>query len=235
VNNAPYSPIVARNIFGLLPIPTNPPVDPNPTPTTPPPKITPNGFMNLFNVAQVLFKVAYPPAAGQPAHDQSYVLAEGESQDNIEVTKIDQASGMITFNNNGVVQELALAAAPKITTPASPITNPGGAIGGGPSPNSGGIPRPVFGGGAAGLRNRLAAAAGTANPNGDSTGGFGNGGDSELAGLSPEAQVLVIEQNRINDQDKVNSGQLPPYPPTPITPADATGPDGSPLETSRVR
>src|SRR5690348_13284641 len=81
MNDAPYSPIVARNIFGLLPIPANT-VEANSQPAIPPPKIVPNGLMSLFGVPQALFKVSYPPAAGQPAHDQSYMLAQGESQDN---------------------------------------------------------------------------------------------------------------------------------------------------------
>src|SRR5580704_12750845 len=78
----PYASIVARNMFGLLPIPppdTNPPAPP----VDPPPKITLNGIMTIFGRDQALFKVASKPKAGQPAKDDSYVLAEGERQDDI--------------------------------------------------------------------------------------------------------------------------------------------------------
>ena len=104
----PYSPIVQRNVFGLVPIPTNPPVDPSAA--NPPPKITPNGIMTLFGKLQVLFKVAVPAKPGQPAKDESYTLGEGERQDDITVQKIDEASATITFDNHGTIQPLPLVA-----------------------------------------------------------------------------------------------------------------------------
>lgn len=228
VNDIPYSPIVARNIFGLLPIPTNNPDAANAQPTTPPPKITPNGLMSLFGVPQALFKVSYPPAGGQPAHDQSYMLAQGESEDNIEITKIDMGNAIVTFNNNGTVQELPLAAAPKITGPAAPVGNPGGGIGGGPSVGqgmaAGGIPRPIVGGGPRGPR-------GVANPGdeaqADNSGASGVGGQGnadkqvfnpasqEGGGLSPEAQALLIEQNYMQAKAS-GSKNANLFPPTPL-------------------
>ena len=227
-NLNPYAPIVARNIFGLLPIPTNPPVDPNAALATPPPKITPNGTMTLFGVPQALFKVAWPPAGGQPAKEQSYVLAEGESQDNIEVTKIDQAAGVITFNNNGTVQVLPLAAAPKLTTPASPIIGPSGAIGGGPA-QGGGIPRPMLG--RPGFPRSQANPANPASP-GDQAQGDNGGVPSVAAGegnivngiynpgaqaqeLSPEANAVLIEQAYLAAKAK-NDGTAPLFPTTPL-------------------
>ena len=210
VNDAPYSPIIARNIFGLLPIPTNAPVDPNATPATPPPKIVPNGLMSLFGVPQALFKVSYPPAGGQPAHDESYMLAQGESQDNIEVTKIDMANAVVSFNNNGTMQDIPLAAAPKITSPAAPVGGSGGV--GGVSP--GGIPRPLLGGprGIAGLG---AATAASAAGSGGGQGSDGNTAPSlapsegnsriynpatESDGLTPESQAVLATQAYINSQ-----------------------------------
>src|SRR5580692_970362 len=85
----PYATIIARNMFGLLPIPppdTNPPAPP----VDPPPKITPNGIMTIFGRDQALFKVATKPKPGQPAKEDSYVLGEGERQDDVEVVKIDR-------------------------------------------------------------------------------------------------------------------------------------------------
>jgi hypothetical protein len=105
--NNPYSPIAARNIFGLMPIPTNPPV--NAALIAPPAKITPNGIITIFGGAQVLFKVLSSPVPGQPASsEQSYILGEGESQDGIEVQKINMESAIIIFDNHGTIQELPL-------------------------------------------------------------------------------------------------------------------------------
>ena len=125
----PYATISERNVFALVPIPvvSNEPVAP---PKDPPPKITPNGIMFLFGKLEVLFKVALKPTAAQPAKDAAYVMAEGERQDDIEVVKIDQTEAKITFRNHGELQELPLADAPKLTTPAVPSTVGGAATGG---------------------------------------------------------------------------------------------------------
>jgi len=236
----PYAAIVSRNVFGLVPIPTNPPVDP--TPVEPPPKITPNGIMTIFGKLQALFNVAQPAKAGQPAHDESYVLTEGEQQDDIEVTKIDEKGGVVTFNNHGVIQEL-----PLVNGQASS----GAAPAGGPAGGGNGAPPPGFPGGNRFGRNPNLARGNfgaAANPGGG--GQFGGGGQPGLGGggaafgstgasanntvqpeenLSPEAQVLLIEKNRLDTQEAVDKGLLPPLPPTVITPSDATAADGSPL------
>ncbi len=131
INENPYTPIVTRNIFGLIPIPTNPPVDVNAN-ATPPPKITANGIMTIFGNKEALFKVAMPPKPGQAAGDQSYVLSEGESQDDIAVVKIDDQADVITFNNHGTIQILPLSTAPNLNTPTagSGVTMPNAGAGG---------------------------------------------------------------------------------------------------------
>ena len=101
----PYAPIVTRNVFDINP---PPPVDPSTLNAEPPPKITPNGTMSVFGHVQVLFKVSIPAKPGQPAKDESYMLGEGQAQDDIEVTKIYEKAGLVTFNNHGTVQQLAL-------------------------------------------------------------------------------------------------------------------------------
>ena len=122
--NNPYAPIVVRNIFSLNPVPTN---DVNATPVEPPPKITPNGIMTIFGHLQVLFKVAGTAKPGQPAKDESYILSEGQRQDEIEVTQIDEKASLVTFNNHGTVQELLLVKAnpPPVNTP---MAAPGGVV-----------------------------------------------------------------------------------------------------------
>ena len=94
------------------------PVDTSPVDTTPPPKITPNGIMTIFGQLQVLFKVANPGKPGKAAGEDDYILSEGERQDDIEVVKIDEKGGMVTFNNHGETQQLPLVAATPSSTAA---------------------------------------------------------------------------------------------------------------------
>jgi len=140
----PYAVVVIRNIFGLNP---PPPVDPNANkPAEPPVKVVPNGIMSIFGQLQVLFKVAAKPGG----KDATYMLTEGQSQDDIEVIKIDEKAASVTFNNHGVVQELPLVVTPPSSTPAvaaptvptvpgrslrMPGIMPGGASGGSPFGN----------------------------------------------------------------------------------------------------
>jgi len=230
----PYVPIVERNIFNLVPMPSTDPADAKPV--DPPPKITPNGIMSLFGQVQVLFKVAEPGKAGKPAEDQSYVMSEGERQDDIEVTKIDALASIITFNNHGVIQELPLSNVPDVSTPdAAPTGGPGfgrrpGFPGGGPRFGGGRNPgnpstgnNPSYGGNP---NTSATPNSGTANVGGNN--GYNPQSQSQND-LSPEALALLMEKNRIDTQDLVNQGLMPPLPPTPITPADAKGVGGVPL------
>ncbi len=226
----PYGLVVARNVFGL-----NPPPPPGPVqPADPPPKITPNGIMSIFGTVQALFKVTVT-IPGQPAKDKSYMLSEGQREDDIEVTKIDEKNAIITFDNHGTVQELPLANGQASGGDAAP----GGAPGGMP-------PRPTFGGNRFGnnpafnnamaFRNRALANSGGMNNNpANSNNGFGgtSANNQNDQPLSPEAQAIMIEANRAATEDLVRQGKMPPLPPTAITPPDAAGgPDGAPLIVS---
>lgn len=106
--NSSDAPVVARDIFGLSP-PSVPKTEPEPP--SQPPKITPNGIMSIFGQRQALFKVTDISSPGQPAKDTFYTLGEGEQQDGIEVTHIDESAGIVTFNNHGTLQEISLAEA----------------------------------------------------------------------------------------------------------------------------
>jgi hypothetical protein len=127
----PYEPIVTRNVFDL-----NPSISvASPVPTDPLPTITPNGITSIFGKVQVLFK-ATDNAPGQPAWEKSYIMSEGQREDDISVTKIDEKSAIITFDNHGNTQEIRLVAA---TAASGAPTTPGSA--GQPAfPNSGGLP-----------------------------------------------------------------------------------------------
>jgi len=234
VNGSPYTPIVTRNIFGLLPIPTNPPVDP--TPVAPPPKITLNGITTIFGAKEALYKVATPPKPGQPAGDMSYALGEGEGEDDIEVVKIDTDADVVTFNNHGTIQDLPMTAAPNLSTPVAPVVGPGLPIpGGGP----GRFARPG-GPGFLGRRNQPQNNPDNAyNPNnGDqnsaapTAGAVPSGGD-----LTPEAQVILMEAQRAEWQNDPKNNPSPAIiPPTPLTDQNTPGggtpdapPDGPPV------
>ena len=114
----PYTPVVARNIFGLNPVQAT-----DAAPVDPPPKITLTGIMSISGKAQVLFKAAGTGKPGQPAKDQFYILSLGQRQDDIEVTRINEKAELVTFNNHGTVQEIPLASTPALT--ATPTPGPG--------------------------------------------------------------------------------------------------------------
>jgi hypothetical protein len=225
----PYAPVVVRNIFGLNPLP---PVDPNAKDVEPPVKITPNGIMTIFGQLQVLFKVA-----GKPPGQDGYILTEGQRQDDIEVTRIDEKTGIVTFNNHGIVQALPLVPATPSSSaaPASSFAN---------SPTTGGNS------GANGFNNRFANRGGSFQ--GRNRRG-GNGGDnsgtddgSQLRniptrsntfnaasqipdGMTSEVQTIAIEANRELTKQQVINGDMPPLPITEMTPNDAVGTGGAPL------
>lgn len=226
----PYTPIVARNVFGLLPLPTNNPADL--APATPLPKISPNGIMTVFGKLQVLFKVAKPPPAGQPAKDESYVMSEGDRQDDIEVQKIDEPNATITFNNHGTIQTLELM---KSSGPAG--GPPAGAAPTGPglanpltaarlnAPNAGSALAGRFG------RNRNAGSAPDAAPPAPPTTPVVNGIYSPAAEMNEQNQmtaeqrILMIEAQRQKYLQEGNpiANMLPP---TPMT-SEVTGQTGN--------
>ena len=214
----PYAPVVERNVFGLLPPPTNDPAA-NLPPPEPPPKITPNGIMSIFGRLQVLFKVAVKPLPGQPQKDASYVMSEGERQDDITVTKIDDAAGVVIFDNHGTVQELALVATPATGGAGSA---PGGGIAAPPLPNNISartLGAPVSPGGFS--RGQKVATGGNPQASGlpmNLFGGGATGGNNSAPTekLSPEAQVILMEAQRAKWKSEGNPAAAI-IPPTPLT------------------
>jgi hypothetical protein len=222
--DSPYVPIVARNVFDIHPLP---PVDPNQVNAEPPPKITPNGIMSIYGHLQALFKVAIPSKPGIPAKEQTYILSEGQQQDDIEVTRIDEKAGVVTFNNHGTVQDLPLTAA----------TASGGSSG--PAPGAPGMmpsyPMPGFvpGGGNAssfirfgrnrnnagnnnaGYGNNMNGGANQGSQLGVAMGGAGNNNPNPQPQGVPslEDQAALITANHLA---AINAGSpiAPLYPPT---------------------
>jgi hypothetical protein len=208
----PYAPIVAHNIFRL-----NPPQAVDAAEAVPPPKITPNGIMTIFGTTQALFVVEGVNKPGQTGKNGSYILSEGQRQDDIEVTRIDEKSGVVTFNNHGVVQEIPLVKAPAITISSSPTPGAVPVIqSGGRSGRSSGR----FG------RNGSDNSSGTDNSsNLRSVPTRGAGGliRQSQGASTADAQIVAMEVNRQLTADQVRAGTVPPLPPTPLTPSDAPG------------
>jgi len=100
----PYAPIVVRNVFGL-----NPPAPSDSAEVHADlPRITPNGIISIFGAWNVLFKTSSGSKPDWPAGDKFYDLAEGQIQDEIEVSRVDARKCLVTFKNHGVIQELPL-------------------------------------------------------------------------------------------------------------------------------
>jgi hypothetical protein len=189
----PYGPIAERNIFGL-----NPPQAINVVAPEPPSKITPDGIMTIFGTKQALFYVDVPPRPPTPATQKSYILSEGQRQDDIEVTHIDDKKGVVTFNNHGVVQQIPLVKAAPINTPTPVVMNSGfnppAAASGGYNNYAGGGNVPRFGNRAGQNQNQNQNMGNNGgNPGGP---GFGNTGGSTATQaqqrLSPEEQMILI-------------------------------------------
>ena len=188
----PYQGIVDRNVFGLKP----PPPPPRPEDNKPPaPKITLNGITTILGNKRALMSVQMPARPPEPAKPQSFFLAEGQRDGDIEVLEINEKldGGTVKVNNFGTVQTLTmdkdgakLPAAVAAPTPGAP-----------PSPG-GYVPPPAFnpaiaptGGGLKTIPTRqlrLPTPGGSAAPGGVSPGGV------TLPGLKPgPAQPPVLQ------------------------------------------
>jgi hypothetical protein len=218
--NNPFAPIVAHNMFGLNPAQA---ADAT-TDANPPPKITPTGIMTIFGSRQALFTVDGAGKPGQSGKSGSYILGEGQRQDDIAVTRINEKSGVVTFNNHGVVQEIPLTKAPAITTPTMPTpiavnSSPTAPFGN----NSGGGNFGRFGS-RSGLNggNNSSGTDSSSNLRSVPTRGGSSSQQSQNT-LTSEAQIVGMEVNRQLTADQVIRGEMPPLPPTPLTPPDAPG------------
>ena len=132
VADNPYSGIVVRNVFNLKPPPA--PEDNLPPPQAPP-KILLTGITDILGNKRALLKVQVPAAPGKPASEESFILAEGQRDGDIEVLSVDEQNSTVKVNNHGVVQELnfdkdgvKLATAPHPPGMVAPPGSFGGAL-----------------------------------------------------------------------------------------------------------
>ena len=126
----PYQAIVDRNVFNLR---TNDPAGDkgNEPPKPPPPKITLTGISTILGRKLALMKVMVPAKPGEPGHEESYMLSEGQRDGDVEVLKIDEVAGTVKVDNQGIVQILDF-----INNSAMPVN------GGAPPGRGGNNPRP---------------------------------------------------------------------------------------------
>jgi hypothetical protein len=122
-SGSPYSGIVERNVFGLKPPP--PPPDPAAN-KPPPPKIFLQGITTFGGIKRALFKAQMPSKPGEPPKgEQSFILAEGQRDGDMEVVAIDaNPPGSVKVNAFDTIITLDFEHNGIKTTTAAPV--PGG-------------------------------------------------------------------------------------------------------------
>jgi hypothetical protein len=214
----PYQDIPVRNVFKLNPL-TAPPT--NTLPQVTPTKIVPTGLTDCVGRTVALFKLQFPSTPGQPAKEESFILAEGQRAGDIEVIKIDKQAGAITFNNNGTIIRLTLEkdGAKIPNTPATPVAGVPvpGANAPAPMPLPGAVPvPPALSSNTAmksiptrhqpALTNPTPPTLAVPQPT------------QQQKPLTAEEQIILMELEREATKGQVQNGKLPPLPPTPIAP-----------------
>ncbi len=230
----PYVGIVDRNVFQLRPPVLVPPVT-NPQPPAVVSKLTLTGITTIFGKPLALLTTqptGKPQDAGKREH---YSLRVGQRMDGIEVLSIDAKKGVVRVKNNGAEEtldfinngaKLVAAAAPghpSATGVPNPIQRP--------SPVAGRQLPTAQSGGYAGS---YAGSSGNAAPGQSGNIGYAARRSGYYTGpqaqpnapatnLDPSTQAIMIEVERERTREQVLSGQLPPLPPTALTPEGAPG------------
>lgn len=245
----PYLVAVERNMFDLKPMP-RPEENVPPPPPPPPTKITLQGITVLFGRKEVLLKIPESPAPGQPPQERSLILGEGERHGPIEVVRIDPVTREVEFRDSGNPVTLKLTDfIVKTPVAATPTPTPGGVRPAAPGatrpvpPPTASLPQPGTAGVAAPAN--VAMPATTANPPmpqfpsrpvrtlpANAVPPTVTQPQAQQPQLSLEEQILLIELQRQATQDKVMRGELPPLPPTELTP-HATGTDAHSADPHR--
>jgi len=197
------------------------PVAAPPEPPKPPtPKVTLTGITTLLGRKRALFKAQMPPKPPDPAHEQSFILAEGERDGDIELLAIDEKAGSIKITFSGT----------EMTVPFDKESNKmAGGAPGAPMPNpfapqatapANPFAPPASGGVGAGIQTiptrtlLTPQTAESANPAGQPLGQAlpQAAADSATAGLSPEESVLMSAANRLKrEQEWRDQGRAVPH------------------------
>jgi len=219
----PYQGVVERNVFALKP----PPPPPDPESLKPPaPEFQLTGITTIFGNKRALLK-SIPKAgkAGQPAEkERSYMLTEGQREDDLQVDRIDEVARTVTVTYAGTVSTLDFTnnAAKMMAVAPPPMPAMPGARGAAP-PAAAGIhpPTPAH----PGLRQP----AGPASDKRPMRTGAGMGMAPPAMGMGvPPVQTSLAAQEPpalTRDQQEVvmeamreQNPSMPPLPPTSLTP-----------------
>ncbi len=226
---SPYQPIIARNVFGLR----SPPPPPSPEANKPPPpKIFLQGITTFGGVKRALLKTQMPPKPGEkPTGDQSFILAEGQRDGDIEVLEIkaDGEASYVKVNDFGTITNLTfenngIKGAPgAVPVPGRPPITTVMAVPG-HMPGAPRVPPPFTG-----RPLRLPGSPGAYSPQGGVPGaglpGMNTGVNPSATqrqvgnGLGAEGNALMLEANRLRHAEDIKAGRYPPLPRSPLTDA----------------
>lgn len=232
----PYvSAITNRNVFSLKSAADLEAAKPPPPPNIPAVKLA--GITTIMGGKRAILRVPRAARPPIPATEISLMLKEGApAEEGVKVLEINIAEATVRIDNNGTVQTLDLEKDAPKGAPAAPVAPaiPVPAV----QPGSIPVPRPA-GGGLTGITRpvRGGGPAMTGDNPGLGAGGMMGAGPTGIAKPeaqpvpSAEEQIIMMEVWRERDKDKIAAGDLPPYPPTELTPlvnGEESGQDGPP-------
>ena len=233
-----YQSIPERNLFALKPAPPPPTNDPPPLAL---PKIVLNGITTVLGRKLAIMKALFPAKPGEAAKEETYMLAEGQRDGDIEVLQVDEKAGSVRLNNFGTIMTLTLdkdapkpaaQASPAALSPTGPVPPPM------PAAATPGAPTTVSPGQKLlALRNSRLPATGATLPLTNTTNAMPqpaiapppitNAQPPAVAPetpLTPEEQVVLRELEREAAKQQLEKGALPSTPPARPAPAQPTTP-----------
>ena len=243
----PYQAVVERNVFDLKPV--IPPPTEDVIQKTPPAKIELQGITEgILGKRQALLKILEPAKPGEQPKPRALIMDEGERRGIVTVLEINPLERSVKFDNGGVEETIVLTNAPTRVA----VAGPGGAPGPIPvpavsQPGAAGVPAPplqrpayVVPKSGASLPTRPLRVATSGAGSGTTPGVLGIAGAPVVAGVSPvggaqnaalpnpaqlshEEQAIMIEVERERTKDATAQGDLPPLPPTELTPPGSPG------------
>ena len=236
--DSPYDVIIQRNVFGLRPPP--PIAEPTPPPKPPAAEVKLAGITTIVSPPRAILQwkdPGQPPAPGNPGtppgKDESYIFREGEQQGIIKVLAINVKDGSVKIENAGEPMLLTFethgSKLPNTPAPAGPpgaLPNPAGgtapghpaALGLPPNNRFGGYPIPGAGGvnPAGSGQPSIPVRPLRASPEPATT-------VAQQPSMTPETQIVLMEIERERTKEAVAAGDLPPLPPTELTPETPEG------------
>jgi hypothetical protein len=217
-----------------------------------PSEIVLNGIMTTSDARRAFFRAAFTP--GAPKAD--FMLAEGETHYGIQLLAVDARLNAVKIRNHGLVQTIPICQTPEIVwsaVKAGAVGVPGRTTASGRQNNNRLVqavdspeeananPLAPLAGMAAGfpggINNGSSNNEGSNNDGASSTADAGSDNSNSSASESQDhryqwwvQEAQKIEQARIENAQRVLAGEWPPYPLTPLTPANTSpqliGPSG---------